>query len=160
MKIRKAGFWIEIMALISAIACVLAIFLALGFAAFGATEDTAVQELEAGPPERLSSYPAPGQEASARSSPMQAALVQSQSYEGIVSDTRCGAKHSAKLGLSAGDCTRVCVHSGENFALVDGDKLYVLEGEGPALKRVAGERVKVVGTLSGNTISVSSVTPP
>ena len=91
---------------------------------------------------------------------MQDTPVQPQIYEGIVSDTRCGAKHSAKIGLSAGDCTRVCVHSGEKFALVDGDKLYVLEGEGPALKRVAGERVKVAGTLSGNTITVSSVSAP
>jgi hypothetical protein len=160
MKIRRAAFWIEITVLISAIACVLAILLALGFAAFGATEETAGPEPKAAPAGRLSSQPASNQGASAKSSPMQGAAVQSQIYEGIVSDTSCGAKHSAKIGLSAADCTRVCVHSGENFALVDGDKLYVLEGGGPALKRVAGERVKVVGTLSGNTIAVSAVTAP
>jgi len=146
------------MALSSAIACVLAILLAFGFAAFGTTEETASPEAALAEP--LPSQPAAYQEASAGSSPMQDTPVQPQIYEGIVSDTRCGAKHSAKIGLSAGDCTRVCVHSGEKFALVDGDKLYVLEGEGPALKRVAGERVKVAGTLSGNTITVSSVSAP
>ena len=80
-----------------------------------------------------------------------------QTYEGIITDTRCGAKHSATVGLSAADCTRACVHSGESFALVDGDSTYHLKGDQAALKRAAGERVKVIGTLDGNTISVSSV---
>jgi hypothetical protein len=82
-----------------------------------------------------------------------------ENYEGIVTDTHCGAKHSAAVGLSAADCTRACVHSGESFALVDGEKTYRLKGEEAALKRVAGERVKLAGTLTDNTISVGSVSP-
>lgn len=77
----------------------------------------------------------------------------------MITDTHCGAKHSAAIGLAAADCTRVCIHAGEEFALVDGDKVYALTGDRDALKRVAGERVKVVGTISGNTIAVSSVVP-
>lgn len=80
-----------------------------------------------------------------------------KTYEGVVTDTHCSAKHSAPLAESAGDCTRVCVHAGEKFALVDGDRVYVLEGEEAALKRAAGERVKVTGTLNGNILSVASV---
>jgi hypothetical protein len=38
------------------------------------------------------------------------------------------------------------VHSGERFALIDGEKAYVLEGESARLKRLAGERVKIAGT--------------
>ena len=82
-----------------------------------------------------------------------------ENYEGIVTDTHCGAKHSAAVGLSAADCTRACVHSGESFALVDGEKTYRLKGDEAALKRVAGERVKLAGTLTDNTISVGSVSP-
>jgi hypothetical protein len=80
-----------------------------------------------------------------------------QRYEGVITDTHCGAKHSAAIGMAAADCTRVCVHGGEQFALVDGDSVYVLEGDLDALKRVAGQRVRIVGTVNGNTISVSSV---
>jgi len=75
----------------------------------------------------------------------------------MVTDTHCGAKHAASIGLSAADCTRVCVHGGEQFALVDGDAVYVLEGAGAALKRVAGQRVRIIGTPDGRKISVESV---
>ena len=139
MKIPKLRFWIEMLVFASAIACVLALFLAtLGAAAAGAGG----KDSESGQPQS-SAVPPP---------------VQPQSYEGIITDTHCGAKHSAAVGLGAGDCTRVCVHGGEHFALVDGDKAYTLEGEPGALKRVAGQRVKILGTLSGTTISVASVT--
>jgi len=83
--------------------------------------------------------------------------MQPESYEGMITDTHCGAKHSAAIGMAAADCTRVCVHGGEQFALVDGDSVYVLEGDREALKRVAGQRVRIVGIANGNTISVSSV---
>jgi len=94
--------------------------------------------------------PAGGQEQSS-------SAMQGQSYEGVITDTHCGAKHSAAIGKAAADCTRVCIHGGEQFALVDGDTVYLLEGGSEALKRVAGQRVRVVGTANGNTISVSSV---
>ena len=77
----------------------------------------------------------------------------------MVTDTRCGAKHSAAFGMTAADCTRVCVRAGEQFALVDGETVYVLEGDTAALKRAAGQRVKIVGSLTGSKISVSSVGP-
>ncbi len=89
---------------------------------------------------------------------VQSSALPRESYEGIVTDTHCGAKHSAAVGMSAADCTRACVHSGESFALVDGEKTYRLKGDEAALKRVAGERVKLAGTLTDNTISVGSVT--
>lgn len=75
----------------------------------------------------------------------------------MITDTRCGAKHSAAIGMTAADCARVCVHGGEQFALIDGDTVYVLEGEPAALKHVAGQRVRIVGTLTGKRISVESV---
>jgi len=75
----------------------------------------------------------------------------------MITDTRCNAKHSAVIGLAASDCTRTCVHSGEHFALLDGDAVYTLQGEEDSLKKLAGERVKITGTLTGSQISVASV---
>ena len=75
----------------------------------------------------------------------------------MITDTHCGAKHSAALGMAAAECTRTCVHGGEQFALVDGDSVYVLEGHVEALKRTAGQRARIVGILIGNKISVSGV---
>jgi hypothetical protein len=80
-----------------------------------------------------------------------------QTYEGMVTDAHCGAKHSAAIGKTAADCTRACVHGGAEFALVDGDTIYRLVGDQMLLKRVAGQRVRIVGTLSGDRLMVTSV---
>lgn len=80
-----------------------------------------------------------------------------QTYEGMVTCSRCGAKHSAALGQTAATCTRVCVHGGANFALVDADVTYLLEGDLNVLKRLAGQRARVVGARQGRTIRISSV---
>jgi hypothetical protein len=82
-----------------------------------------------------------------------------QIFEGMVTDTRCGAKHSSAIGLNAGDCTIQCVRLGEHFSLVEGETSYILDGDVQALKRVAGQRVKISGTLQGNEIAYTSVTP-
>src|ERR1700683_2566076 len=81
-----------------------------------------------------------------------------QSYEGMVSDARCAAKHSAAMGQTATKCTVACVRSGEQFVLIDGDRVYLLEGDLIALKQVAGQRVRIVGTLNGTKLAVTSVT--
>jgi hypothetical protein len=101
--------------------------------------------------------PGPESGRPAQPSPIPSSAIQGQTYEGIITDAHCDAKHSATVGMSAAECTRVCIHSGEHFALVDGDKTYTLEGSDAALKRMAGQRVTVLGTLSGRTISVASV---
>ena len=92
--------------------------------------------------------------------PAHSPAAQSETHEGMLTDTRCGAQHSAAVGMSASNCVRVCVHSGEHFALIDGEKMYSLEGQEAALKRLAGERVKIIGALNGSTISVTSVSAP
>jgi hypothetical protein len=130
----RTRFWIETIALVSAIACALALLIATLGAVAGA---------------------AGGEPASGQAGPSSA--LGQRSYEGMITDTRCGAKHSAEIGRTAADCTRVCVHAGEQFVLVDGDAIYLLEGEPGALKRMAGQRVRILGTLNGKTISVTSV---
>lgn len=134
MKAVKMRFWIGILATASAIACALALLIAsLGAVGAAAAEGTGSYKSEQSP------------------------ALHQQAYEGVVTDTQCGAKHSPDLGRAAGDCTLACVRGGEHFSLVDGDKMYVLEGEPASLKRVAGQRVRIIGTLNGKTILVALV---
>ncbi len=71
--------------------------------------------------------------------------------------SRCGAKHSPSMGETASACVRICVHGGANFALVDPNVTYLLEGDASDFKRFAGQRVRIVGELHGKTIRVSSM---
>lgn len=80
------------------------------------------------------------------------------SFEGMVTCSRCGAKHSAVIGQTASSCVRLCVHGGAHFALIGASSTYLLDGDAVALKRAAGQRAKILGTLAGETIKVTSVT--
>jgi hypothetical protein len=80
-----------------------------------------------------------------------------QVFEGMVTCSHCGARHSPALQRPATVCVRVCVHGGSSFALVNGESSYLLEGDSQSLKRFAGERARVLGTLHGHTIQVRSV---
>ena len=131
---RKARPWISTIALVGAIGCALALL-------------TATQGARAGA--------AVGVSGSGQSGPSPA--IPQQTYEGMITDTHCGAKHSAAIGATATDCTIRCVRAGEQFVLVDSETIYLLDGDLGALKRVAGQRVRIVGTLNGKTISVTAV---
>jgi len=78
---------------------------------------------------------------------------------GVVSDSSCGRKHTMMPGKSDAECTRACVMKGSKYALVVGDKVYTLEGQSAELDKLAGEKAKVTGTVSGDTIQVASVAP-
>ena len=124
--------WIEIVFLGTALALALALLIAtLGAAAGAATEEEAA-----------------GQGAPATTE---------QTYEGLVTCSRCGARHSASLGQTAADCSRNCVRGGASFALVESDVTYLLDGDTGVLGRLAGQRARIVGELNGKTIRVSSV---
>lgn len=77
-----------------------------------------------------------------------------QTFTGIVSDSMCGAKHMMK---DAAQCTRECVKPGSDYALVVGDKVYTLKGNKAQIDKLAGERATVKGKLSGDTITVDSI---
>jgi hypothetical protein len=130
MKTKRV--WVEIVLLGTGIACALALLLATLGAAAGAAEGEVVV-------------------------PRPADSAQEQAYDGMVTCSRCGARHSAKLGQTATVCTRVCIHDGASFALVDTNTTYLLEGDLNVLKKLAGQRVHVVGALNGKTIRISSV---
>ena len=74
----------------------------------------------------------------------------------MITDTYCGAKHEAGINRAASDCVRICVHIGNSFALLSGEKMYVLNGDPATLKLIAGMRARISGSLEGNIITVSS----
>lgn len=82
-----------------------------------------------------------------------------KTFTGTVSDAMCGAKHM--MPGDAASCTRDCVGKGSKYALVVGDKVYILDTADKAalatLDKQAGAKVKVTGTEKDNTITVTSV---
>jgi hypothetical protein len=142
--IKAHRVWIEIVLIGAAIACALALLIAtLGAAAGAAVDGLAVQ-----------ARPVPAEQAPAQEGP----AATEHTYLGMVTCSRCKAKHSPAMGQTADVCVRVCVHNGAHFALVNAESVYLLEGDMGALKKVAGQRVRVIGNLKGDTIRVESVT--
>ena len=80
-----------------------------------------------------------------------------QTFAGMISDSRCGARHRMNSGKTSAECARSCVRHGAHYVLVDGEKVYALEGYPDQLEKLAGERANVVGMLEGNTIKVTAV---
>lgn len=136
---RAQRFWIEIVLVATAIACALAILIATFGIAASAVDG------------RNSSSPT-----NPKGQQEQEVGRQKQAYEGMVTCSRCGAQHPASLNSSATTCVRTCVHGGERFVLVNSESTYLLEGDLGDLKKFAGQRARLVGTLHGKTIRVSS----
>jgi hypothetical protein len=132
MKTRR--FWIEIIAMGAAIALALALLIATLGAAAAAVG---------------------GQDEAALPAPSSASAT--KTYQGMVTCSRCRAKHAAELARTATDCTIACVRTGARFALIDGETVYELDGDMVSLKKVAGQRADIVGVARGKTITVSSV---
>lgn len=68
----------------------------------------------------------------------------------------CRKTHMMK-SASAAKCTRECVKSGSDYALVVGDNIYVVKGDKAAINKFAGANVIVTGETTGNTLTVKSI---
>jgi hypothetical protein len=83
-----------------------------------------------------------------------------QTLTGEVGDAMCGVKHMEGEGTPA-ECTRSCVEHGSKYALVVGDKIYVLnttDKEALAvLDQQAGKKATVTGNVDGTNVEVSKV---
>ncbi|MGH9327960.1 MAG: hypothetical protein ACRD2B_14925 [Terriglobia bacterium] len=77
-------------------------------------------------------------------------------FYGVVSDTNCGAKHS-RASAAATACVKKCVAGGASYALVSHGKVYNVNPQ-DKFADFAGERVRVHGSLSGQTITAETVT--
>jgi len=77
---------------------------------------------------------------------------------GYVSDNHCGLKHMAGMGDDK-SCTLMCVKNGK-FVLADRDhkRVFQLDKTGQEKAReFAGQKVKVIGRVTGKTIHVTSI---
>lgn len=83
----------------------------------------------------------------------------SQTFSGVVTDERCGARHQPETDKSSAECVKMCVDKGSRYALVNGDKTFLLENGTGELGKLAGQRVNVVGSQDGDTIRVVAVSP-
>ena len=79
-----------------------------------------------------------------------------QTLTGTVTDAMCGKKHMMQ-GASAAQCTRECIKSKSDYALVVGDKIYILKGDKASIDKFAGAKVVVKGKTSGSTVTVASI---
>jgi len=80
----------------------------------------------------------------------------SQTFTGTISDEMCAlAGHaSMRMGPTDADCTRACVSlHGAAYVLVDGKNVYVLSDQ-KTPGDLAGQKVKVVGTLDAKTKTI------
>jgi len=77
-------------------------------------------------------------------------------FAGLLTDDHCGARHDMDSGMNPTECTKMCVRNGSRYVLVEGNKRYALTGNEGHLDALAGQRVKIAGTLNGNTIKVDS----
>ena len=81
-----------------------------------------------------------------------------KTFVGAISDSMCGLKHMMPGGDKA--CTEECVKGGSKYVLADAahGKVYQLSDQEKA-KPFPGAKVKVTGTLKGDTIEVKSIQP-
>jgi hypothetical protein len=80
----------------------------------------------------------------------------SKTYVGNIGDSMCGAKHMMP-GETDKDCTLGCIKEGSKYILIDpSGKIYQLSDQ-KTPEQFAGGKVKVTGTLSGDTIVVTSI---
>ncbi len=80
-------------------------------------------------------------------------------FNGMITDSYCGARHRRGSHRSSAECARACVRKGATYVLVDGDHRYQLTGANEVLDKLAGQRANVVGTREGGTIAVTSAVP-
>lgn len=79
-------------------------------------------------------------------------------FYGVVSDSNCGAKHS-RASAAATECVKKCASGGAQYVLVSRGQVYKLNPQ-DKFADYAGKRVRVHGTLSGDTITADTVSSP
>jgi hypothetical protein len=77
-------------------------------------------------------------------------------FTGMVTCSRCRARHMRDSRMSAEECVRACVRAGAVYVLVDGDRSYILIGGSEFLSKFAGQRANIMGTRQNGAILVDS----
>jgi hypothetical protein len=80
-------------------------------------------------------------------------------WTGFVTDTHCGSNRQITKNTASNlRCIQLCVQKGSKYGLWSRNEVYILEPQHEAAK-FAAEHVKVTGTMSGDTIHVTSIAP-
>lgn len=77
-------------------------------------------------------------------------VVKEQSFDGWVSDEKCGARIDA-------DCARKCEAAGVKMVFVDSNKNIVPVTNGEKLKGFSGQHVNIKGKLENGALTVVSI---
>ncbi len=80
---------------------------------------------------------------------------------GTISDSMCGASHPTEehgKPMTAKQCTLGCIKQGAKYVLVSEGKVYKISNQNAKdLMKYAGDNVKVTGSMSGDTITVTKI---
>jgi hypothetical protein len=79
-------------------------------------------------------------------------LAANRPFIGVITDDMCARKHTMMPGNPDSDCVRACVKAGSKHAVLVGDRVYKLEGKAEQADRFAGQKVKLTGSVVGDTI--------
>jgi hypothetical protein len=89
------------------------------------------------------------------------ALALAETFNGTITDTMCGAKHTMMKDQPDHTCVKMCVKGSSEYApLFDGQNIFRLNDQSKPAK-FAAQKVKVTGTLDQETktIKISSIDP-
>jgi hypothetical protein len=82
-----------------------------------------------------------------------------KTWDGVVTDTHWGTNCQRTSAMTPDRaCVRLCVRKGSKYGLWYGNHVYVLEPQSRAA-RFAAVKVQVVGELSSDVITITSITP-
>ena len=81
-----------------------------------------------------------------------------KSFTGVITDEMCGNDHKMMNVSPDSKCVTDCVKAGSKYVLLTGTKIYKLTDQTTPAK-FPSQKVKVTGTLSGDTITVKSIDP-
>jgi hypothetical protein len=79
-----------------------------------------------------------------------AAAAGTQTFNGVITDTMCGANHKPMNVAPDSKCVLECVKHGSKYALLVGNNVYVLSDQ-KTPEKFAAQKVKVTGTLDDKT---------
>jgi hypothetical protein len=85
-------------------------------------------------------------------------LISATLFTGVITDSMCVTNHKMMHVSPDTKCVVECVKAGRTvrFVLYDGKTVYQLSDQQTPAK-FAGQKVKVAGTASGNTIQITKI---
>ena len=87
------------------------------------------------------------------------AQTPTKTWDGFVTDTHCGTNCQRTSAMTPDRaCVRLCVRKGSKYGLWYGNHVYALEPQSKAA-RFAAVKVHVVGELSNDVITITSIAP-